>query len=65
MAWPPGTVSVGCRRRESLQLGEIEQLARDIAGEAHRFRFVQLPFNLAMTEALTLGNQILQEKRKR
>ena len=43
--------------RESLQLGELEQLARDIAGDTHRFRFVQLPFNLAMTEALTLGNQ--------
>ncbi len=45
--------------RDSLQLGELEQLARDIAGEKHRFRFVQLPFNLAMTEALTLGNQSL------
>jgi aryl-alcohol dehydrogenase-like predicted oxidoreductase len=45
--------------RESLQLGELEQLARDIAGEKHRFRFVQLPFNLAMTEALTVGNQII------
>lgn len=45
--------------RESLQLGELEQLARDIAGEKHHFRFVQLPFNLAMTEALTLGNQNL------
>jgi aryl-alcohol dehydrogenase-like predicted oxidoreductase len=43
--------------RESLQLGELEQLARDIAGESHHFRFVQIPFNLAMTEALTLGNQ--------
>jgi len=45
--------------RDSLQLGELEQLARDIAGEKHRFRFVQLPFNLAMTEALTLGNQTI------
>ncbi len=45
--------------RESLQLGELEQLARDIAGETHHFRFVQLPFNLAMTEALTLGNQTI------
>jgi len=43
--------------RDTMQLAEIEQLARDIAGEKHRFRFVQLPFNLAMTEALTLGNQ--------
>ncbi len=50
--------------RESLQLGEIEQLARDIAGEAHRFRFVQLPFNLAMTEALTLGNQMIAGEAK-
>jgi len=45
--------------RDSLQLSEFEELARDIAGEKHRFRFVQLPFNLAMTEALTLGNQTL------
>jgi len=50
--------------RESLQLGEIEQLARDIAGEEHRFRFVQLPFNLGMTEALTLGNQTVAGETK-
>jgi aryl-alcohol dehydrogenase-like predicted oxidoreductase len=50
--------------RDSLQLGEIEQLARDIAGDKHRFRFVQLPFNLAMTEALTLGNQTLAGQTK-
>ena len=43
--------------RDTMQLAEIVQLARDIAGESHKFRFVQLPFNLAMTEALTLGNQ--------
>ncbi len=45
------------RLRDTLQIGEIVQVARDVAGEQHRFRFVQLPFNLAMTEALTLGNQ--------
>src|SRR3984893_16297141 len=50
--------------RESLQLGELEQLARDIAGEKHRFRFVQLPFNLGMTEALTLGNQSIGGKER-
>jgi aryl-alcohol dehydrogenase-like predicted oxidoreductase len=44
---------------QSMLLAELEQLARDIAGEAHHFRFVQLPFNLAMTEALTLGNQTI------
>ena len=42
---------------DSLLLGELEQIARELAGEKHHFRFVQLPYNLAMTEALTLGNQ--------
>jgi len=31
--------------------------AREVAGDAHGFRFIQLPFNLAMPEALTLRNQ--------
>ena len=43
--------------RDAMQLAEIIAIAKEIAGEAHRFRFVQLPFNLAMTEALTVGNQ--------
>jgi aryl-alcohol dehydrogenase-like predicted oxidoreductase len=43
--------------RDAMQLGEIAQIAQEIAGGRHRFRFVQLPFNLGMTEALTLGNQ--------
>ena len=45
------------RARDAMQLAELATLAHDIAGDQHRFRFVQLPFNLAMTEALTLGNQ--------
>lgn len=48
--------------RDALQLPELVQIAKDIAGEKHRFRFVQLPFNLGMTEALTLGNQSLDGK---
>jgi aryl-alcohol dehydrogenase-like predicted oxidoreductase len=47
------------RARDAMQLGEFAQIAEDIAGKGHRFRFVQLPFNLGMTEALTLGNQSL------
>ena len=46
--------------RDSLQLPEIATIAAEIAGEKHHFRFVQLPFNLGMTEALTLGNQSLK-----
>jgi aryl-alcohol dehydrogenase-like predicted oxidoreductase len=42
---------------DGMQLGEIAQIAQEIAGGLHHFRFVQLPFNLGMTEALTLGNQ--------
>src|SRR5438132_5827532 len=45
------------RSRDAMQLGEIVQMAQEIAGGRHHFRFVQLPFNLGMTEALTLGNQ--------
>ena len=43
--------------RDAMQLDEIARIAQEIAGEKHHFRFVQLPFNLGMTEALTLGNQ--------
>ncbi len=48
------------RARDAMQLGEIVQIAQEIAGGRHRFRFVQVPFNLGMTEALTLGNQSLR-----
>ena len=50
--------------RDSLQLAEIAAIAKEIAGEKHHFRFVQLPFNLAMTEALTLGNQTMGPEQK-
>ena len=50
--------------RDALQLGELVALAREVAGEGHRFRFVQLPFNLAMPEALTLGNQAIDAEVK-
>ena len=35
------------------------ELAREVGGEDHGFRFIQLPFNLAMQEALTLANETL------
>jgi aryl-alcohol dehydrogenase-like predicted oxidoreductase len=50
--------------RDLMQLADIAASAREIAGEAHRFRFVQLPFNLAMTEALTLGNQVVDKNER-
>jgi aryl-alcohol dehydrogenase-like predicted oxidoreductase len=50
------------KARDAMQLAELAQIADDIAGKKHRFRFVQLPFNLGMTEALTLGNQSIDGK---
>ena len=52
------------KARDAMQLGELAQIAQDVAGEKHRFRFVQLPFNLGMTEALTLGNQSLDGRER-
>lgn len=48
--------------RGYLSLEEIAGLAREAAGQDHHFRFVQLPFNLAMPEALTRPNQIVGGK---
>jgi aryl-alcohol dehydrogenase-like predicted oxidoreductase len=50
--------------RDSLQLAQFAAIAQEIAGERHHFRFVQLPFNLAMTEALTMGNQTMGSEQK-
>ena len=46
-----------------LSLGAMEILAYELAGEAHHFRFVQLPYNLGMTEALTRANQVLDDRK--
>ena len=43
--------------QDFLSLEAMESLASDIAGGSHHFRFVQLPCNLGMTEALTRPNQ--------
>jgi aryl-alcohol dehydrogenase-like predicted oxidoreductase len=40
-----------------LSLFELAEVARAVAGEAHHFKVIQLPYNLAMTEALTSANQ--------
>jgi len=44
-------------------LDRMIEIAREVGGEAHGFRFVQLPFNLAMPEALTLSNQQIDSQR--
>ncbi|MCS7262604.1 MAG: aldo/keto reductase [Aquificaceae bacterium] len=43
--------------RQYLNLQELVGIAQQVAGEGHHFRFIQLPYNLGMTEAFTLKNQ--------
>lgn len=45
-----------------LSLSELVAAARDVAGEQHNFRVIQLPHNLAMPEALTRQNQLLDDQ---
>ena len=40
-----------------LSLDELLRVAREVGGDEHHFRAVQLPYNLAMPEAVTLANQ--------
>lgn len=43
--------------RDFLSLPDVLALAAEVGGRDHHFRVVQLPYNLAMTEAFTLPNQ--------
>jgi aryl-alcohol dehydrogenase-like predicted oxidoreductase len=45
-----------------LSLASVEEIARDAGGAEHHFRFVQLPLNLAMPEALLRPNQVVERK---
>lgn len=47
------------RNQGYLSLAELVQAAKDVAGPDHHFKVIQLPFSLAMPEALTLANQSL------
>ncbi len=43
--------------RGYLSLAELAAIAEAVGGRTHRFRAVQLPYNLAMPEAFTFANQ--------
>jgi aryl-alcohol dehydrogenase-like predicted oxidoreductase len=45
-----------------LSLAAMEKIAREAGGKDHHFRFVQLPLNLAMPEALLRANQVVEAK---
>jgi len=48
--------------QDYISIEDAVQCARDVAGDDHHFRVVQLPYNLAMTEAYTTSNQALNGK---
>jgi aryl-alcohol dehydrogenase-like predicted oxidoreductase len=49
--------------REAVSLKEVLRAAREVGGEDHHFRAVQLPFNLAMPEALLNSTQSFDGQR--
>jgi predicted aldo/keto reductase-like oxidoreductase len=40
----------------------MAEIAKEVSGDNHHFRFIQLPFNLAMPEALFFQNQKLGDE---
>jgi aryl-alcohol dehydrogenase-like predicted oxidoreductase len=50
------------RAKDYLSLQRVTELAREVGGDDHHCRFVQLPYSLAMTEALTEQNQTVDGK---
>jgi aryl-alcohol dehydrogenase-like predicted oxidoreductase len=50
------------QQRGALSLPRLAEMAQQIAGDDHHFRFVQLPFNLAMQEAATLASQEIENE---
>jgi aryl-alcohol dehydrogenase-like predicted oxidoreductase len=45
-----------------LSLQELIHLAREVGGESHHFKIIQLPYNLGMAEAFTHQNQDVKGK---
>jgi aryl-alcohol dehydrogenase-like predicted oxidoreductase len=50
---------------DRLSLDELVALAREVGGDAHHFRAVQLPLNLSMLEAFNASNQFDAVGKKR
>jgi aryl-alcohol dehydrogenase-like predicted oxidoreductase len=53
---------VGQESREALSLPDLLRLAEDVGGKDHHFRAIQVPYNLAMPEALSARTQRVEGK---
>jgi aryl-alcohol dehydrogenase-like predicted oxidoreductase len=51
--------------RDYINLTEMAELAHEVGGDKHHFRFIQLPFSLAMPEAYALANQAVTSQSSR
>jgi aryl-alcohol dehydrogenase-like predicted oxidoreductase len=54
-----GGLRASSQSRVYLPLPALVELARSVGGDGHHFRFLQLPFNLAMGEAFAAPNQLV------
>ncbi len=45
-----------------LELADVISLAKDVGGTEHGFRFIQLPYNMYLDQALMIGNQTFEGK---
>ncbi len=53
---------VSQKNKNYISLEMFVQLARQVGGTHHHFRIIQLPYNLAMPEAFSFANQIVEGK---
>jgi aryl-alcohol dehydrogenase-like predicted oxidoreductase len=53
---------VGPNASDAISLSEALRIAEEVGGKNHHFRAIQLPYNLAMTEALAASTQQLDGK---
>jgi aryl-alcohol dehydrogenase-like predicted oxidoreductase len=51
--------------RDYISLAKAVELAHEVGGDKHHFRFIQLPFSLAMPEAYALPNQAVTNQSSR
>jgi aryl-alcohol dehydrogenase-like predicted oxidoreductase len=47
---------------EHINLDDVMEVAKNVGGDAHGFRFIQVPFNPAMSEALLSKNQRISDE---
>lgn len=50
-------------KRDHLSMADLVRVAREVSGEGHHLRAVQMPLNLAMPEAFRLATQLMPDGR--